>query len=147
MPIIEKLLDEHRELRGMLLELLRDKKAGEKRKAFEALRREITAHHRAEEHSIFKAAMKLDDLKQDSLESIEEHHLLDLLMNGIKELKATDERFEAKVKVLAEVFQDHLVEEEIEQFPKFADGLGKDVQARLAEEYEEWEEKIKKQFE
>jgi hemerythrin superfamily protein len=51
------------------------------------------------------------------LESYQEHHVMDLLIQEIGQLKPDDEAFEPKVKVLQENTEHHIEEEEKELFP------------------------------
>ena len=52
------------------------------------------------------------------LESLEEHHIVKWTLSELEKMKATDERFEAKVTVLMESVQHHVKEEEEDLFPK-----------------------------
>src|SRR5918911_1452278 len=51
-------------------------------------------------------------------ESLEEHHVVDLIMAELKKMRASDEHFKAKFTVMAENVKHHIEEEENELFPK-----------------------------
>ena len=67
----------------------------------------------------------LPDLEDDVLESYEEHHVADVLVMELANMKPTDERFDAKTTVLIENVQHHMDEEEQDWFPKVREGLGR----------------------
>ena len=67
----------------------------------------------------------LPDLKNDVLESYEEHHVADVLCMELASMPAGAERFDAKVTVLIENVTHHIEEEEQDWFPKVRAGLGR----------------------
>ena len=67
----------------------------------------------------------LPELEDDVLESYEEHHVADVLVMELANMKPTDERFDAKTTVLIENVQHHMDEEEQDWFPKVREGLGR----------------------
>ena len=67
----------------------------------------------------------LPDLKDDVLESYEEHHVADVLCMELAGMPAGAERFDAKATVLIENVTHHIEEEEQDWFPKVRAGLGR----------------------
>ena len=67
----------------------------------------------------------LPELEDDVLESYEEHHVADVLVMELANMRPTDERFDAKTTVLIENVQHHMDEEEQDWFPKVREGLGR----------------------
>ena len=67
----------------------------------------------------------LPDLKDDVLESYEEHHVADVLCMELAGMPADAERFDAKATVLIENVTHHIEEEEQDWFPKVRAGLGR----------------------
>ena len=67
----------------------------------------------------------LRDLKDDVLESYEEHHVADVLCMELAGLPAGAERFAAKATVLIENVTHHIEEEEQDWFPKVRAGLSR----------------------
>jgi hypothetical protein len=51
-------------------------------------------------------------------EAIEEHHVAHLLIGELKSMSPSDDRYDAKFKVLAESVKHHIKEEESQVFPK-----------------------------
>src|ERR1043165_10185045 len=79
----------------------------------------------------------LPDLKDDVLESYEEHHVADVLCMELAGMPAGAERFDAKVTVLIENVTHHIEEEEQDWFPKVRAGLSRkqhqDIGERMLE--------------
>ena len=64
-------------------------------------------------------------LKDDVLESCEEHHVADVLCMELAGMSAGAENFDAKTSVLIENVTHHIEEEEQDWFPKVRAGLGR----------------------
>jgi hemerythrin superfamily protein len=63
------------------------------------------------------------------LESIEEHHVVHMLIAELRALDPADERYRAKATVLVENVRHHIEEEESELFPAVREAFGrKDLQ-------------------
>jgi hemerythrin superfamily protein len=143
MLIFKRLLEEHEEIRGLIEAYKSAESPGERQEGFEKVFIETMAHHRAEEKALFNKTKEMEEYREDSLESLEEHHLLDLILGEMKTTDIADDRFKAKFKVFNEVLEDHFQEEEEDQFPKMEKGISEEEQRAWAEEYEEQEERIK----
>ena len=65
-------------------------------------------------------------------EGLEEHHVIRMLIDELKEMDEIDIHFEAKFKVLSENCEHHFEEEEEKMFPKTSK-LDPDLQASIAE--------------
>ena len=84
--------------------------------------------HMALEEEVFypafrEAARKKDD-KELYHEAREEHHAARLILSELAQLDPTDETFGAKAKVLKEMIEHHVEEEEDEMFPKARRAMG-----------------------
>ncbi|GJI94236.1 hemerythrin [Duganella caerulea] len=97
---------------------------------------ELTKHATAEEEIFYpavRAATKADDLMDEAL--VEHASAKDLIAQIIS-MEATDDLYDAKVKVLSELIEHHVQEEEGEVFPKARnakldlDALGAEIAAR-----------------
>jgi hemerythrin superfamily protein len=87
---------------------------------------EIEVHTTLEEELFYPAVKQKTDRDGKDLvaEAVEEHHVVTTLMVELKDLDPTDERYEAKFKVLMETVSHH-IEEEGEMFPEAKEVLGK----------------------
>jgi hemerythrin-like domain-containing protein len=86
----------------------------------------LTVHTYIENEVMYpRVSELLPDLKDDVLESYEEHHVADVLVMELANMKPDDERFRAKTTVLIENVRHHIEEEEQEWFPQVREGLGR----------------------
>jgi len=78
----------------------------------------LTLHEELEETFFYPPLKKEAAAKDMVLEAYEEHHVMDLLIEEISNLKPSDEAWPPKIKVLQENTRHHVEEEEGELFPK-----------------------------
>jgi hemerythrin superfamily protein len=115
------------------------KKQGIAEEVFAAL-----AVHTTLEEELFYPAMKRktdQDGKDLVAEAVEEHHVVTTLMDELKGLDPTDERYDAKFKVLMENVEHHIEEEEGEMFPEAEAVLG-DRLERIGQQMQERKQEI-----
>ncbi len=95
----------------------------------------LTVHTYLENEVMYpRVRALLPDLEDDILESYEEHHVADLLVVELANMKASDERFDAKTTVLIENVRHHIDEEEQEWFPQVREGLGRKALQEIGQE-------------
>jgi hypothetical protein len=120
--IFERLKQDHVEVLGMFESLTggdgKKRGDGSLETMFKKLERELTSHSRAEEKVLYDAIKDSPDAREETLEGFEEHHATDLFMGEIERLKAGSDEWQAKTKVLMELFEHHMVEEEGKLFQK-----------------------------
>lgn len=108
----------------------------ERKQIVDEILKNLAAHAQLEEKYLYPELKKLDP--ETGLEAFEEHHVMKLVMSELKTLDADDERYPAKVKVLKELVEHHVEEEEGQAFPRLRRGLGEGtlnaIGARMAEE-------------
>ena len=86
----------------------------------------LTAHTYIENEVMYPQVRALvPTLEDDILESYEEHHVVDVLLQELAALRPDDEAFEPKFTVLIENVRHHVTEEEDEWFPKVRNELGR----------------------
>jgi hemerythrin superfamily protein len=66
-------------------------------------------------------------------ESLEEHHLVKWTLSELEKMDPSDERYDAKVKVMMESVEHHVEEEEGELFPAVRKLLGEELLEELGE--------------
>lgn len=88
---------------------------------------ELETHTRIEEQVFYPAVRDLDEEELDETidESLQEHHVVDVLIREIRELKDMDV-FKAKMTVLIENVEHHADEEEDEMFPEVRERMSQD---------------------
>ncbi|MBA3741854.1 hemerythrin domain-containing protein [Sporichthya sp.] len=86
----------------------------------------LTTHTYLENECVYPVVRELvPGIEDDILESYEEHHVADVLCMELDAMSPEDERFAAKMMVLAENVRHHIKEEEDVWFPKVRDALGR----------------------
>jgi hemerythrin superfamily protein len=93
--------------------------------------RELEVHTQIEEE-IFYPAVKAkmgDEGEELVAESLQEHHVVDVLMGEMRQLEPDNPEYEAKFTVLMENVEHHAEEEEKEMFPGAEKKLGAELDA------------------
>lgn len=122
------LKDDHRQLRKLFR---RFESAGEnatktKGEVVDSILEALTVHTYIENEGLYPAIRRsLPDLEDDILESLEEHHVADVLCLELAAISPDNDRFDAKTTVLIELVEHHIEEEEDEWFPKVREALGR----------------------
>ena len=138
------LRNDHKEIRKVFNDF---EKAGDnalktKGKLVDQMIELLTVHTYIENEVMYPRVRKLlPDLEDDVLESYEEHHVADLLVMELANMKPEDERFTAKTMVLIENVRHHMEEEEQEWFPQVREGLGRKVLQELGADMAEAKKK------
>jgi len=82
-----------------------------------ALTAELTVHEAIEEQLLYPALRPHAEAHDVVLEGIEEHHVADILIQELHEVRKDNEKWGAKFKVLKESISHHISEEENAMFP------------------------------
>ena len=126
-----------------VMKLFKQAEKSEEPKARKRLMTEIVAHlkvHTTIEEEIFYPAVceigteKVEDMM---LEAVEEHHVVDLVLEELPQVDPAADTFEAKMTVLKELIEHHVEEEQDEIFPMAERKLGKERISELGERLEE----------
>ena len=118
---ISLLTDDHENVKAMFeqYEGLGDRANASKKKLATQICTELTKHATAEEEIFYPAVRAAGKDKEDLVdEATVEHASAKDLIAQIMEMDASEELFDAKVKVLGEMIDHHVKEEEEEMFPK-----------------------------
>ncbi len=133
--IVNIILEDHKPLKE-LIEVMKDsEKSHEERfAAFEDFAPTLIAHAKPEEETLY-AYMKTDkELKEEGCEGEVEHMLADQLVEELK--RSTDKDMKAaRIKVLAELVEHHIEEEEEELLPDFHKESEAALRARLGNQF------------
>jgi hemerythrin superfamily protein len=144
--IISLILKDHEPIKKLLL-ILKDPDAtlAKKRPAYAKFESVLSNHAKAEEESLYVHMKKEEDLRVEGLEGDTEHALADLLMKQISEIKNDDDTWMAKVKVLAEVVDHHVKEEEKEVLKQVRKDFDQDERIEIGIEYSQLLEEMENQ--
>jgi hemerythrin superfamily protein len=146
MNILDKLHEEH-EMAKSLLTQMQDTKSGPKRLAlFKQFKTAIVKHSRAEEKVVYTPLKKADDedAQVDAREGFIEHHLVDALV--IKFSATRDKAGEdatALIKVMKELLEHHIEEEEDEVWAKVRALFSPEQQEKMTVKFEAEKKKVR----
>jgi hemerythrin-like domain-containing protein len=127
---------EHKEVKGMFEEILDDKKAS--KNIFLQIVNALKPHMIGEEKYFYSAIKKVGDQEECCFivnEAFEEHKWARNLLNEIIEMDETEEMWLPKVKVLSDMIDHHIEEEEGEVFKTAKKLLSKDQLQKILEQY------------
>ncbi|HAF47925.1 MAG TPA: hypothetical protein DCL08_01635 [Anaerolineaceae bacterium] len=142
-PYIKHLLKDHKKQRKLEKKLVKAETREDKEKFRQKLFDALYPHIEGEDASIFDfLAKKGGEAKDGALEAMQEHHVDRLLLDELMALDVDDEVFIAKAKVLREVNNHHLKEEEKEHFPLLESLASEEELDALLEAYEKAENEV-----
>ncbi|MFI8278062.1 hemerythrin domain-containing protein [Streptomyces sp. NPDC085929] len=114
-----------------------DDDLAERRAIVDEVIEELTVHAWIEEQVFYPAAREaVPETTDHILESIEEHHAVVWMLSELKDMDASDERFKAKMSVLAENVRHHVEEEEQDWFPDVRKAMGRKRLTELGDRLE-----------
>lgn len=139
MKATDLLKKQHRELENLFEKVLKSDDPGMRKSIACEINSMLEVHMTIEEETFYPAYRRAaKNANGDSLvlEAVEEHHVLDLLLEELPKINTSAESFGAKMKVLEELIAHHVEEEEDEMFPDAERKLGALVLDRLGAEME-----------
>jgi hemerythrin-like domain-containing protein len=141
--IFDIILEEHKEFKEMLAKIIDGNK--DKEDSFEELKKEIEAHIKAEEQTLYEC------LKQDkkgrglTLVGVEEHRIGTGVLNKLdRSTNKWNHEWKIQAIVLKHLLEKHIEVEEEEVLPLAKEMLSKKVVDELSENFEAIEERIEK---
>jgi hemerythrin superfamily protein len=115
MDVLDKLKQEHEEVQELLGKLVDSERGAERMRLLKQIKAALVPHTRAEEKVVYDAiiALKEKDAKIDGNEGYFEHGHADMALKKLSTIKpATSPAFTAAAKVLKELVEHHVKEEE-----------------------------------
>lgn len=135
--IFDQLISEHEEMKSLMSQLQENYSM----RMFEKISNELTTHMEAEEEVLYRQIRDAEEVHQIVLEGYEEHHAATLVMRELQRNGAGSERWMAKFKVLSELVEHHIQEEEEQMFPQARSVVG-DRAVELGKKYEEERKRV-----
>ena len=111
MSITNELVAHHTILRQLYAQSENDPKV------FEQFTRHLIVHHTMEEKYFYDILKAIPEAEHDSLEAVNEHHIIELIIKDAEGFPPEHEHFPIKIEGLGEYTTHHLDEEEMEIFP------------------------------
>ena len=141
MNAIDLLKADHERVKTLLTQLSESTERGVKKRTelLAKLEMEITLHTQLEEETLYPAFRKAGGKEQDIMyhEAKEEHRTVDsLVLPDLKKTDPSSTEFSGRVKVVKELLEHHIEEEETEMFPQAKKLLGKTLLEELGAEME-----------
>lgn len=141
--VFEILKQEHKQVSKMLDQITQGEPS---KQQIDELYAMLEAHTKAEEQTLYKDLEQIQATHELVLEGIEEHHVADMLLKEIRQLDPSDERCQAKLKVLKENVEHHVQEEEQQMFPKAQQAKDSQWAERMGQQYEQQEQTLKQRM-
>lgn len=114
MTIYDRIKQDHDTVRDLLEKA--EKGGANARSVYEDLQRELWAHGKVEEAVFYQALSKAKNAKEETIEGLNEHHMINGLLDELNAMPAEGTAWTAKLQVLGELVRHHLDEEEEELF-------------------------------
>jgi hemerythrin-like domain-containing protein len=138
---ISLLMQDHKKVKRLLKQLdnTTERAADRRESLFEQIQNELKIHTQLEEeifYPAYKAAAKESD-EHLYYEAVEEHHLVDVVLPEMESSDVESEEFSAKAKVLLDLVDHHVEEEEKQMFPKARKAMGAEELRELAKQIQE----------
>jgi hemerythrin superfamily protein len=118
---ITMLKADHVKVKGLLrqLEASGSRSTKERERLVRDIEREIKVHSQIEEELFYPTFKKIAEKTESEelfYEATEEHHVVDMVLPALKAANPKSHEFEAKAKVLKDLIEHHIREEETEMF-------------------------------
>jgi hemerythrin superfamily protein len=118
--VYDLLKNDHNMVKGLIKDTI-DKRDT---KNFDEIKVQLEIHMMGEEKYLYPALREKDKAKMDK--SYQEHHVGKLVLHELKKTDKDNERWIPKMKVLNDILDHHIDEEENQIFPRARDLLDKD---------------------
>ncbi len=135
MSIFDALKKDHEKVKGLFKQVTRKKQDASS--IFPQIQQELGMHLSWEEQSFYPVLMQKQETHEMTMESIEEHNVTKKEMDEMTKMSPDDEWFEAKMKVLHELVDHHIEEEETQLFKKAKKVIGKQQAEELGAQFDE----------
>ncbi len=134
--ISELILKDHGPIKKLIL-ILKDSevKIAKKKTAYNDFEKILSLHAKAEEKSLYVHMKTEDELRIEGLEGDVEHLMADRLMKEISQIENDDDLWMAKVKVLSEIVDHHVKEEEKEVLKQVRSEFDSAERIEIGKEY------------
>ena len=148
MDIFKEIKKEHDEFRKITDEIneTTDRAIKTRETKFKKFFINITAHHESEEVVLVPKLKENKETREMGLEILEEHHVLERLLDELKNLPVDDETWIIKFGVMKEIMEHNLEEEEEEISKEAHKQFDQETLDKMGEEFEKEEKKQKEKL-
>jgi hemerythrin superfamily protein len=136
MMILDALKADHDDAKTLLNTILEIEEAAERNDLFKEFKKMITAHNRSEEKVLYRRLEATEEAGSEGLEGEVEHEAADRLVADLSHMRAKDsDRWTARCKVLQELLEHHIEEEEDAVFKTARKLFDKSTLEKMGEEF------------
>ena len=118
MNALDLLKKDHKEVKKLLNELEGEDAGREQRNIFNEIDQKLRLHEYLEETLLYPELKKHEESKEEAIEGFVEHHTANAVLLDLADQRAGSPEFAARAKVLKELIEHHIEEEEGEMFKK-----------------------------
>lgn len=140
--LFQTLHQDHEEVRTVFARLKTEGGIAERTRLLFQLQNELLPHMLAEEKVLYPRLQAEAEVEQEALESIAEHRAVRLVLRDLTETPANEQLFTAKVRVLEEMVEHHIGEEEGEIFREMRQHLSADEADQILRRFREEKENV-----
>ncbi len=137
MNALDLLKKDHKEVKKLLNELEGEDAGREQRNIFKEIDQKLRLHEYMEETLLYPELKKHEESKEEAIEGFVEHHTANAVLLDLADQRAGSPEFAARAKVLKELIEHHIEEEEGELFDKAEEVLGKERLEQMGEKMQE----------
>ncbi len=139
MALLEALKNDHDEVKKLLDKILGEDDGGKRKTLFDQMAAALTAHSHAEDKVFYSALKQKGEEEQElALEGEEEHALVEQLLTGLKRARRVESHsWQARCKVLKDLVEHHVEEEESEFFKAARKDFDKPMLEKMGKRFEE----------
>ena len=118
MDIYEVLKEDHDKARRLLdaLDETKDDEGTKRARRFAEFKIDLMMHQHVEESVFYNTLKDIEETRDDALEAINEHHVVNTLLEELDDMPKEGDEWRAKFGVLKELVEHHMREEEEEFF-------------------------------
>lgn len=144
MDLFDHLKQEHEQVKKTLERLMTSTSRGAKSRTsgMDQLRKLLLPHMEAEE-GLFYPALIEQGKSELGLEAMEEHRVARRIMEDIQDVEPADEHWHARLKVLCDVIEHHIEEEESQVFDAAREVFDADRLEEMADQFLGREKQVK----
>jgi hemerythrin superfamily protein len=135
--ILDTLQNEHDEVQELLARLVRSENGREQKSLLGRIKTALVPHTKAEEKVVYDAVLALKGVpaKVDGNEGYIEHGLASETLKKLEKLTANTPEFKAAAKVLKELIEHHVKEEENNIWSRVRENFSEEQRARMNRDF------------
>jgi Hemerythrin HHE cation binding domain len=131
------LKEDHEKLKDLFSQIEEEGEMEARQDLFSQIEEELDVHMEGEEKYFYPPLEEDEEARKMVLEAYEEHHVAKTVLKELDGVSADNERWAAKVKVLSEIVDHHIEEEEGELFKLARKVLDREQAQNIAEQLKE----------